>query len=208
MRSCATHELPGCEPSQGSTRLLLWIDPRRRSLLEYRPALALRSCDLRNVSRPAISASCNGKDGAGRGDIKAVEVVVCSKTEGLIRADRIILQESARVAGDIFYETMSMGEGASSLAHRIRGRWMHPANDAAAIAPTITDGFAMLVKRADDVEGCRAGSDEERELAPIERAIGVYEGGTLAHRHGEGRQGLSATKEADMTDSTDELIEL
>jgi hypothetical protein len=81
---------------------------------------------------------------------------------------------------------------------------MHPANDAAAIAPTITDGFAMLVKRADDVEGCRAGSDEERELAPIERAIGVYEGGTLAHRQGEGRQGLSATKEADMTDSTDE----
>jgi hypothetical protein len=37
--------------------------------------------------------------------------------------------------------------------------WMHPANDAAAITPTITDELhAMLVKRADDLEGCPAGS--------------------------------------------------
>ena len=50
---------------------------------------------------------------------------------------------------------------------------MHPANDAAAIAPNITDELhAMLVKR---VEGCALGSDEERELSAIERAIGAYE---------------------------------
>ena len=50
--------------------------------------------------------------------------------------------------------------------------WIHSANDAAAIAPTITDELhAMLVKRADDLEGCPAGSDEERELSAIERAI-------------------------------------
>ena len=53
-----------------------------------------------------------GKDGAVRGDIKADEVVVRGKTEGVIRARRVMLQESARVTGDIFYERMSMEEGA------------------------------------------------------------------------------------------------
>ena len=33
----------------------------------------------------------------------------------------------------------------------------------------------MLVKRADDLEGCPAGSDEESELAAIEHAISAYE---------------------------------
>jgi hypothetical protein len=53
--------------------------------------------------------------------------------------------------------------------------WMHPANDVAA-PPNITDELdAMLVKRADDLESCAPGSDEERELASIERAIAAYE---------------------------------
>src|SRR5215467_9575 len=54
--------------------------------------------------------------------------------------------------------------------------WTHSADDGATIAPTVTDELhAMLVKRADDLEGCPAGSDEEREIAAIERAIGAYE---------------------------------
>lgn len=53
-----------------------------------------------------------GKDGAVRGDIKADEVIIRGKTEGAIRARRLMLQESARVVGNIFYERMSMEEGA------------------------------------------------------------------------------------------------
>src|SRR6516165_4076459 len=53
-----------------------------------------------------------GKDGAIRGDIKADEVIIRGKTEGAIRARRLMLQESARVVGNISYERMSMEEGA------------------------------------------------------------------------------------------------
>jgi cytoskeletal protein CcmA (bactofilin family) len=56
-----------------------------------------------------------GKDGAVRGDIKADEVVIRGKTEGDIRARRLMLQESARVVGNIFYERMSMEEGAQFI---------------------------------------------------------------------------------------------
>jgi cytoskeletal protein CcmA (bactofilin family) len=63
-----------------------------------------------------------GKDSAVRGDIKADEVVVCGKTEGVIRARRIMLQESARVVGNIFYEIMSMDEGAQFIGASNRGK--------------------------------------------------------------------------------------
>ena len=62
-----------------------------------------------------------GKDGAISGNINADEVVVCGKTEGVIRARRIMLQESARVVGNIFYEIMSMEEGAQFIGESNQG---------------------------------------------------------------------------------------
>jgi cytoskeletal protein CcmA (bactofilin family) len=53
-----------------------------------------------------------GKDGAILGDIKANEVVVRGKVRGTIRATRVILQESARVEGDIFHDRLAIEEGA------------------------------------------------------------------------------------------------
>src|SRR5215471_4226164 len=75
-----------------------------------------------------------GKDGAVRGDIKADEVVICGKTEGLIRARRIMLQESARVVGDIIYEIISIEEGAQFIGASNRGK--DETNDQAPKAPT------------------------------------------------------------------------
>jgi hypothetical protein len=52
---------------------------------------------------------------------------------------------------------------------------MHPTNDAAP-APAITDALhALLLKRADHLEGCTKGSVEEGELEAITNAIEAYE---------------------------------
>jgi cytoskeletal protein CcmA (bactofilin family) len=53
-----------------------------------------------------------GKDGAILGDIKASEVVVRGTVRGVIRATRVILQESAHVEGDIFHDRIAIEEGA------------------------------------------------------------------------------------------------
>src|SRR5215468_8077753 len=68
--------------------------------------------------------------------------------------------------------------------------WMHPANDAAAITPTITDELhALLVKRADDLEARTEDSREERELPAIVRAIEAYE--AVRWPHGTGATAAS-----------------
>ena len=53
-----------------------------------------------------------GASGQINGDIKASEVVIRGKVKGTIRATRIMLLDSADLAGDIYYDKMSMEEGA------------------------------------------------------------------------------------------------
>jgi hypothetical protein len=64
------------------------------------------------------------------------------------------------------------------LGYKFAGEWMHPANDASAavLVPAVTDPMhAILVQRADMLEGCRKGSVEEAELEVIVDAIDAYE---------------------------------
>ena len=63
-----------------------------------------------------------GKDGVVNGDIEALEVVVRGSVKGAIRASRVMLLESANVAGNIFYDSMSMEEGADFRGASNKGK--------------------------------------------------------------------------------------
>ena len=53
-----------------------------------------------------------GKDASIVGNITAEEVVVRGKVTGVIRANRVILQDSARVDSQIFHRKLAIEEGA------------------------------------------------------------------------------------------------
>jgi cytoskeletal protein CcmA (bactofilin family) len=53
-----------------------------------------------------------GKDATIIGNITAEEVVVRGKLTGIIRANRVILQDSARVDSEIFHKRLAIEEGA------------------------------------------------------------------------------------------------
>ena len=53
-----------------------------------------------------------GRDATVNGDIVAEEAVVRGKVRGSIRANRVILQDSACVESDIYHKTLSIDEGA------------------------------------------------------------------------------------------------
>ena len=66
--------------------------------------------------------------------------------------------------------------------------WMHPVNHAAAIAPTITDELhAMLVKCADDLEGCASFPSDRIYVWPRRHLTAfVFEGNTDLLPAGQG----------------------
>jgi cytoskeletal protein CcmA (bactofilin family) len=54
-----------------------------------------------------------GKDAAVTGVIIAQEAVIRGKVTGIIRATRVLLQETARVESEIIYQSLAVDEGAS-----------------------------------------------------------------------------------------------
>jgi cytoskeletal protein CcmA (bactofilin family) len=54
-----------------------------------------------------------GKDAAVTGVIIAQEAVIRGKITGIIRATRVLLQETARVESEIIYRTLAVDEGAT-----------------------------------------------------------------------------------------------
>src|SRR5437016_5256172 len=53
-----------------------------------------------------------GRDALVSGNITAEEVVVRGKVKGVIRANRVILQDSAQVESEIYHKQISIEEGA------------------------------------------------------------------------------------------------
>jgi cytoskeletal protein CcmA (bactofilin family) len=53
-----------------------------------------------------------GRDALVNGNITAEEVVVRGRVKGVIRANRVILQDSAQVESEIFHKKLSIEEGA------------------------------------------------------------------------------------------------
>ena len=53
-----------------------------------------------------------GKDALVNGNITAEEVVVRGRVTGVIRANRVILQDSAHVESEVFHKKLSIEEGA------------------------------------------------------------------------------------------------
>ena len=64
-----------------------------------------------------------GRDATVNGNITAEEVVVRGKVKGVIRANRVILQDSAHVESEIFHKKLSIEEGAcfEGTSRRMRG---------------------------------------------------------------------------------------
>src|SRR5262245_8365338 len=75
-----------------------------------------------------------GKDAAVTGVIVAEEVVIRGKMTGIIRATRVLLQETAHVESEIIYQSLAVEEGASFAG--IARPTPNPLQEDLAVSPT------------------------------------------------------------------------
>lgn len=53
-----------------------------------------------------------GVEGCIEGNVEAQEIIIKGQINGLVRADKVVLEKTARVTGDVFHGTISIEEGA------------------------------------------------------------------------------------------------
>jgi cytoskeletal protein CcmA (bactofilin family) len=73
-----------------------------------------------------------GRDATVSGDIVAEEAIVRGKVKGTIRANRVVLQDTACVESAIFHKMLSIDEGASFEGQSCRRQQPHQEEAAAA----------------------------------------------------------------------------
>jgi cytoskeletal protein CcmA (bactofilin family) len=104
-----------------------------------------------------------GRDATVCGDITAEEAVVRGKVKGSIRANRVILQDSACVESDIYHKILSIDEGAcfdGQSCHR-----QQPFEDGeAASQPEETQGEVAAIEAVERANG-PAADDALRSLS-------------------------------------------
>ena len=102
-----------------------------------------------------------GKDATIDGDVLAAEVVIRGKVKGVIRANRVKLQETARVESEIFFEKSLGIEDGASFEGQIR-RASEPL-----VLPAAKDRSARTGETTDDAVRPATNSVEtETKVAP------------------------------------------
>jgi cytoskeletal protein CcmA (bactofilin family) len=82
-----------------------------------------------------------GRSGAIIGNITADELVVLGEARGVIRADRVLIRETARVKGEVFHQELVIEMGAwFDGVSRVRKGKMEMRSDAIVVAATETGG--------------------------------------------------------------------
>jgi cytoskeletal protein CcmA (bactofilin family) len=97
-----------------------------------------------------------GRDAIVSGDIVAEEAIVRGRVRGTIRANRVILQDTACVESAIFHKVLSVDEGASFEGQSCRRQQPHQEDEATA---SIVRGDAPAMDAFDRKNGQAAGAD-------------------------------------------------